>query len=74
MRICFCALATGRIPTMSQLLQASEPSFERGPQNLKDISNSYICIVITLWITPTYQIFEPVTAIYDEWMSHLLLE
>ena len=38
MRICFCALATGRIPTMNQLLQASEPSFERGTQNLKDIS------------------------------------
>ena len=36
MRTCLHALAAGNIPTMRELLHKSEPSFERGPQNLTD--------------------------------------
>ena len=36
MRTCLHVLAAGYIPTMSELINESGPSFERRPHNIKD--------------------------------------
>ena len=44
MQTCLRVLTAGQIPNMSELLHGSEPSFERGPHNLKTPSAARCCV------------------------------